>query len=287
MKAIATDLSQAELTRRRSHLGSVLREHRVEKQLSGEELAKELEISQSKISRIETGRVTPTPRDIRRIAHALALQTPEVDRLVAEAEEIADHIKNLRRERARGGLAGLQNSHLLSESLYGKFSDFSLGVLPSWVQTPDYARSLLRALVPGPARPDIEQAVANRVARQAILRDPSRTFDFITTPDTLRAHWCDSEEMYVQLVQLRSLMRLPNLTLRVLDLSRPLRTAILTNFTIYDQERVVVELLHTEVYVADPTEVSDYQTRFDALASCTLGEAETTELIDSELAKLR
>lgn len=288
MNPVTKDLSQAELARRRLRLGSTLREYRVERQLSGEELARQVEISQSKVSRIETGRIAPTPRDIRKIAKALAIDVPQVEELVAEAEAIADHIRSLRRERARIGLAGLQDSHLLSESLYTKFRDLSVGVLPAWVQTPDYARSLFRSIIPAPSvTEDVEGAVAKRIARQAILRDTSRTFDLITTPDTLRAHVCDTEEMYVQLVHLRSLMRLPNVTFRVLDLKHPLQTPLLTSFTVFEDKRVVIELLHTEIYVADPTEISDYLARFEALAACALDETASAEFIDEEVAKLR
>jgi len=50
---------------------------------------------------------------------------------------------------------------------------------------------------------------------------------------------------------------------------------------------VVVELLHTELYVADPTEVAEYRARFDALLDVALDASATAQLIDTELAQLR
>lgn len=287
MTTSGNDLTEAELLRRRSQLGALLRDYRLGQQLSGEELATRAELSQPKVSRLETGRVTPNPRDIKKIASALGVHPEQTRDLVIEAEQIADLAKNIRRERARIGLTGLQQEHLDSESLYSSFFDFSMGVLPGWVQTPEYARSMLRSLLPRPLDADIDQAVAKRVERQAILRDPSRVFVFLTTPETLRAHFGDEEEMYVQLVHLRSLIRLPNITLRALDMTRALPTPLLSNFTVYDDQRVVVELLHTELYVADPTEVTEYRARFDALLDVALDANATAQLIDTELAQLR
>lgn len=287
MTTAGSDLTEAELLRRRSKFGALLRDYRLGQQLSGEELATKADLSQPKVSRLETGRVTPNPRDIKKIATALGVHPEETRSLVVEAEQIADLAKNIRRERARIGLTGLQQEHLESEFLYSSFLDFSMGVLPGWVQTPEYARSMLRSLLPRPMDADIDQAVAKRVERQAILRDASRTFVLLTTPDTLRARFGDKEEMYVQLVHLRSLMRLPNLTLRALDMTRALPTPLLSNFTVFDNERVVVELLHSELFVADLTEVAEYRARFDALLGVSLDTAATTQLIDKELALLR
>ena len=267
-------------------LGSLLRDQRLDRRMSGEELAERAELSQPKISRLETGRVTPNPRDVKKIATALGIKSDQSRKLVAEAEEIADLTRNIRRERARVGLAGLQREHLETEIHYGSFHDFSMGVLPAWVQTPDYTRSMLRSLIPSPTDADVEQAVAKRVERQAILRDPARHFILLTTPDTLRTRFGDAQEMFVQLVHLRSLMRLPNVTIRAIDLTHPLPTPILSNFTLYDDVSVEVELLHTELFISEPVEVAAYRARFEALVGSALGEVDTTALIEAELALL-
>src|SRR5258708_14959854 len=52
-------------------------------------------------------------------------------------------------------------------------SDYGLGGMPGLLQTPDYARAILRAAVP-PWVPDIvEQRVNGRIARQPILSGPN------------------------------------------------------------------------------------------------------------------
>lgn len=287
MTTPSADLTEAELRRRRLQFGALLRDYRLQQQLSGEELAARADLSQPKVSRIETGRVTPNPRDIKKIASALGVRPEETRQLMTEAEEIADLAKNIRRERARIGLTGLQQEHLDSEALYTTFFDFSIGVLPGWLQTPEYARSMLKSLLPRPLDADIDQAVAKRVERQAILHDSARSFTFLTTPETLRMRFGDKEEMHVQLVHLRSLMRLPNITVRALDVTKSIPTPLLSNFTIYDNQRVVVELLHTELYVADPAEVADYRARFDLLLRAALSTAATGRLLDSEISHLR
>ena len=287
MTTFDTDLTESELRRRRAQLGAILRDYRLRQQLSGEELAARTDLSQPKVSRLETGRVTPNPKDVKAIVSILDVEAEEQRELVGEAESIADLAKNVRRERARSGLTGMQQDHLESESLYTTFQDFSVGVLPGLVQTPEYTRSLMASLIPAPVSADIDQAVARRVERQAILRDPPRTFVFLTTPETLRVRFGDKEEMHVQLVHLKALMRYPNVTLRAVDLSHRMPTPPLNNFTIYDASRVVVELLHSELYVADPSEVAEYVERFTSLVPHALDEAATAHLIDEEIDRIQ
>ena len=136
MTTPSNDLTEAELLRRRSQFGAILRDYRLSQQLSGEELATRAELSQPKVSRLETGRVTPNPRDIKKIASALGVHPEQTRDLVIEAEQIADLAKNIRRERARIGLTGLQQEHLDSESLYSSFFDFSMAFSPVGCRPP-------------------------------------------------------------------------------------------------------------------------------------------------------
>lgn len=282
-----TTIERDELQVRRNRLGNELRALRLRSHLSGEELAAATDLSQPKVSRIETGRVTPTPADVLRILSQLHVSEKVTTRLVAEAEGIADLAKNLRRERQRVGLDGIQIEHQATEAIYNKFRTFTYGLPAGLVQTPEYLRSMLRSYYPPLPDSEIERAVGRRVERQAILRDPAKTFEFIVAPEVLRSRFGDKEEMLVQLTHLRALNRLPNVIVRALDLSRPIPTPALHNFTIFDSVRVVVELMHTEIFVSDPIEVEGYCGRFDKLLADSLSVEDTTALIDHELSHLR
>jgi transcriptional regulator with XRE-family HTH domain len=63
-------------------LGFRLRELREAAGLSQAQVAQELECSDSKVSRIETGEVLPTPRDVRDLASLYRVAPAERDALV-------------------------------------------------------------------------------------------------------------------------------------------------------------------------------------------------------------
>ena len=54
-------------------------------------------------------------------------------------------------------------------------------------------------------------------------------------------------------------------------MTRALPTPLLDNFTVYDSDRVVVEFLHSELFVADLARgFYEYRARFDALLGVSL-----------------
>jgi ribosome-binding protein aMBF1 (putative translation factor) len=81
-KAAASD---QEHEARRAKLAEAIRSLRYEKELTSRGLAATSGISQSKISKIETGQQIPTAEDITKLATALRLPSGVADELVREA----------------------------------------------------------------------------------------------------------------------------------------------------------------------------------------------------------
>jgi transcriptional regulator with XRE-family HTH domain len=284
---VATSTPVDLLQGRRLAFGRRLRRLRQTHNVSGEELAQRASISQPKVSRLETGKVTPAPVDVQRIADALQLPPADARELVAEAEEIAGMARNLRKERQIVGLSGLQEHHGDIEAMCQQFHDLALGILPGLVQTPEYARAMMRLLEPQPSEQEIAEGVAERITRQTILDDELRSFLFLISAETLDVKFGSVDTLHVQLLHLRALSRRPNVSVRVLDYTKPM-TALppLHGFVIYDDLSVNVELLDHEVWLSDRATVRLYRRNFDQLWESALDDEATSAVISSKLAEL-
>lgn len=105
---MSTDYQQA-----RQALGVRLRELRLSApggRLTGAELAEQYGWNKSKVSRLENGRQTPTPHDLRNWAEATG-QPEAYDELVARLRGFESHIRSWRRQLASGHKA-VQDTHL-------------------------------------------------------------------------------------------------------------------------------------------------------------------------------
>src|SRR6516165_12385621 len=74
-----------ELGQRKDELAGALREARKRAGLTGDRLAARCGISQSKVSKIETGKVLPTATDVERILTALGADPDRITELMALA----------------------------------------------------------------------------------------------------------------------------------------------------------------------------------------------------------
>lgn len=282
-----SEVSRRELFERRRKLGATLRQIRLAQSLSGEELAAQTSLSQPKVSRIETGRVSPRPNDVRVIAEVLKVPAREAKALVTEAERIADINQNFRRLQAAGGVDRIQSEHLAAESLYSHFRSFALAMLPGLLQTPAYARGVIRAAIPSIDSIELNTAVVRRIERQLILEDPARVFVYILAPTSLHFRYGTSPaDHLVQLNHIKALAGKPNIEVRALALDSEVVVPVLHDFTICDDTRVVVELMHAEIFVADPEDVDQYVYRFDQLLASALTPDETLLHIDRILAEV-
>ena len=78
-------MNRVQYEQERFALGDELRTLRKSKRVTGLALAKRTKISQSKLSKIETGALIPSTDDLQRIFRALDLKNPETQRLKERA----------------------------------------------------------------------------------------------------------------------------------------------------------------------------------------------------------
>lgn len=240
----------AELAARR-RLAEQLRALRVGAGLSTTQLAHRLGWSQAKVSRIETATHGVAPGDVRTWAEALDVPTAQAGQLVEQAWAASIEVRSFRRELAAGYASG-QAAFGQLEAQATLLRSLQHLVVPALFQTRLYAVALFQR-----ARPivrDAEQAADARMARQQILDDQTRQFQWVITEAAL---WWRPSDWAVQAEQIRAVATAttrPNVDLRVLPLDVQAPT-FYHSFTILDEHLVTADGLGA-IRLNDPDDIA-------------------------------
>lgn len=267
--------ARAKSTIRLRLLGATLRQLRDMKDLTTDEVGKEIGRHGSSISRTENGLV--------------AIQEKELEALLDLYEVAAggarDAILNLGRESRRRGwwtayrdvLSEHYQDFISLEDEATGIQDFQTHLIPGLLQTPAYCRTVIEAIPRAWAPRQVESLVKVRTARQKVLERSERPLRFsaIVSEGVLRQQVGGPEVMREQLDHLVEATERDNVALRVLPYSAGAHAAmngpfILLEFKPIDLEVVLVENLTSSLYLEQEAEVSRYFLVFDRLRDSTL-----------------
>ncbi|WP_329217736.1 helix-turn-helix transcriptional regulator [Streptomyces sp. NBC_01485] len=278
--------SSSSIQQAREALGKRLREIRKDSGLTARELASRAGWHESKCSRLENGRTTPSDGDLRAYAMHCGATGQAAD-LIATARNINGSYVEWRRME-RSGLRRAQASVIPLWERTRHFRAYSSWLVPGPFQTRAYIEALLRSIRDRRALPDdLEEAVQVRVDKQRILHEGPRRFAVILEESTLRHRIGGAETMAGQLGHLLSLATLPNVSLGVIPLSAD-RTALwpVEDFWIFDDAQVNIELVSAFLTVTQPHEVGMYARTFADLADLAVYGASARALITSAIDSL-
>jgi transcriptional regulator with XRE-family HTH domain len=273
-------------TVRRRELGALLRALRQEHGWTAEEVAERLLVSPSKISRQETGQRGVSQRDIRDLCDLYGVEGEPRQRLIDLASE--------GKQRAPWQPTGLPYSTYVGlEAEAVSISDYGLCVMPGLLQTPQYARAVVEAMVPRWVPDIVEERVQGRLSRQErILAGPGAPrFEAVVDESVLHRVVGSPAIMRAQLEHLLALSEQPTITVRVIPYSAGALPAPNNKFIILRfaspnvPDTVFVEELTRDDYRDDPAEVEVYSTTFRALMDLAAGPAETRQIIAGILAQ--
>lgn len=247
--------------------------------ISQREIAAALKISQSLVSRAERGtRLLSRPDtnawlhaaraddDVRRRVLALTEAAHTETRTWAEVLSTQHHLQEL--SRTRNAAAAVM-------------FDFQPTVIPGLLQTADYARHVI-PLADVTSGVDHAAALAARIARQGVLREPGRRFQFLVTERLL--HWEPASGVLgPQLAQLIAVAGLPSVELAVLPErysgALPWHNFVLREPADGSPTYVAVEAVHGEQLVADPASVAVYRALWQRMwESALVGGAATDRI---------
>jgi hypothetical protein len=153
---------------------------------------------------------------------------------------------------------------------------FQPNLVPGLLQTAEYARHAIELAT---EQQDVALGVARRIARQSILYDRGKSFEFLITEGALRWRIVPAEVHVGQLNHLASLVTLENVSIGVIPWSAQVSAHQSTMFCLVDDRLAYIELLNGEVATEDRQDVAQYAATFAALEDAAVtGENAIAEL---------
>jgi transcriptional regulator with XRE-family HTH domain len=245
----------------RDWLSGTLRKLREDAGLSGNQAAKLASISQSQLSRIETGRFLPSDDAIRKLCKLYRAPAAVRAELLQAVADLRPETVQARVVLSRGGWK-LQQRFGRIEEASAEICGYQPALIPGLLQTPDYMRVVFGS---GMSGDDLDRAVAARMARASVL-DSGRTFTFIVAEGALRWQAGSPQVMLRQLDHLTEVIRArPNVRFGVIPQSRPAEVFTTHGFSLYDRRTVIVGIWTGTTFIADPKDVAEYSKLFGEL----------------------
>jgi transcriptional regulator with XRE-family HTH domain len=271
-------------TVRRRRLGTELRRLRDFNGYKLEEVAAQLGVAPSTRSRIETGKA-PTKS-------AYLNQMLEMYGVVDQAQRQV--LVDMAREGHRKGWWAAYDDVLPSgfdiyvglEAETAAIRSYEITVVPGLLQTPDYARAVLREMFPRHSVAQIDRLVDLRIQRQHRLDDnPPLELWVILDEAVIRRPVGGAAVMRQQLLHLLSMADRPGLTLQVLPFSCGAHAGHGGPFSVLefpnrsDSEVAYLESVAGSLYMEKDREVRARTEAFDRLRAAALAPGASADLI--------
>lgn len=270
-------------TRRRRRLGAELRRLREEAGFTIDRVAEALECSQSKVSRIETGQVSATPRDVRDM-----LELYRVDEARREAM-----VQIAREARQRGWWQTFVDvpdgvpAYVGLETAATSIDIYMSLIVPALLQTPAYAGAVIGAVRPDLPANELDRRVELRVQRRRALLDQARPPRLrVLLDDTVLARPVGGREvMAAQRRQLLEDAGRPAVTIQVLPVGAGAHAGMDGPFTIFgfaaaaERDVVALDSAADALYLERPEDLRRYRRVFELLLPAALSPEASAELI--------
>jgi transcriptional regulator with XRE-family HTH domain len=259
----------------RMGLAEALRTLRRATGLSGERLADRTGISQSKISKIETGKLTPSLADVERIVHALAVDRDYATELLELARAGSMEYESHRAAQRRGW-SNVQRELAAVEGTATELRYMLPMMITGLLQTREYASAAVGRALYDKSRTEI---VDRKLDRQRVLHNVGKQFLFLMTETALRWRLVEPAAMAAQLDKVVAAADLPTVSVQVIPLAKTVPTCPLEVFTVYDSRLVTIETSSGGIALRDPQDISYYRTEFDFLSRHALIGAEARDFV--------
>lgn len=194
----------------------------------------------SKVSRLERGRQTPSPDDVRAWGRATGASDQAIEEILQILEEAKVEHRDWRLSMSRGQAEVQADYNELARNSQ-LIRHFEMAAIPGLLQTPGYARAMFVEMVRlhGLEVHDVDAAVAMRLQRQQLLYDPSKSFEFLLAEPVLRWLLVPADVMRGQLDRLQTVIGVPNVRFGVVPMGVELTAIPQNSVAIYSGVEVV------------------------------------------------
>lgn len=245
-----------------------------------DEVAKELDISDSKISRIETASVTTTWRDVRDMLDIYGTRDPQREWLIQLAKDA----------RQKGwwhqSFGDLPISELVGlEDAAASIHTYQPLLVPGLLQIEEYARAVLYAIFPD-RHEEAERRLEFRMARQSLLVQENPPMLWAVLDEALLHRRVGGHEtLRKQLEYLSRVATRPNVTLQILPFEEGEHAAMDGGFAIVsfpdpvDPDVVYLENSTSDLYVEETQAVDRYSFLFDQLLAKAMSKQDSAKFL--------
>ncbi|MFC0845373.1 DUF5753 domain-containing protein [Streptomyces noboritoensis] len=164
------------------------------------------------------------------------------------------------------GQRPVQDRYVVEYQRTATMRGYEATVIPGLFQTADYARALMghNAEVMQTPR-DTDEAVRARMRRQEVLYQAGKLFRVTVWEGALHALICPREVMAGQLDRLVGLIGMSTVELGIVPFGARLKVIPKHGFWIFDEKRVIVETINTELQFDSPDDLALYGRAWDRL----------------------
>jgi transcriptional regulator with XRE-family HTH domain len=273
-------MAEANPTVRQRELGLRLRELRAGLGFTVDDVAKKLLCSATKISRIETGSRRASLRDVRDLCQIYGVSE----------EGAADFMGLARQAREPGWWTRYDDLDLgpypgLAQEATA-LTHFSMYFVHGLLQTEDYARTIIKAVVPKINPKVLDDRVEARLRRQHLLEPENRPrFRSLMDEGALRRHVGGPAVMSAQLSKILQVAGEEKATVQVIPFRSGAHASADSNFTILEfpdtslPDLVYVEGLINNLLLERPAELARYREALEYLRDSALSPRDSLSLI--------
>jgi transcriptional regulator with XRE-family HTH domain len=272
--------SRASPTVRRRRLGIELRRLREQAGITIDTGADRSGFSSSKVSRIETGHIGASPRDVRDILAIYGVHGGDADELVQVARQARQKgWWHLYGPILTGAYIGLEAEATVSKA-------YEAQLVPGLLQTPEYAGCVIRAAKPDIRADELSRRVELRMKRQALLiQDEPLELWVVLDEAAIRRLVGSPDVMRGQLEHLVSATALANVTVQVLAFAAGAHAGMDGTFSILEYtgtpelDVVFAENAAGGLFLEKEEELQRYKVIFNDLCASARSPEESAEML--------
>ncbi|OLZ64735.1 transcriptional regulator [Streptomyces sp. IMTB 2501] len=265
-------------------LGSQLRRLREARGITREAAGYSIRASESKISRMELGRVSFKTRDVEDLLTLYGI-TDEMER---------ESLLSLAREANVAGwwhsytdvLPSWFPTYVGLEGAASLIRVYEVQFVHGLLQTEEYARAVVRRGMTGASQADVERRVALRLERQKhLFANSAPEFHFVLDEAALRRPYGDREVMRGQLQHLIDVSQRPNVRLQIMPFGFGGHSGESGAFTVLSfpdadlSDVVYLEQLTSALYLDKREDVAQYEQALKELQQDSPGPDESRDLL--------
>lgn len=268
-------------TLRRRELGARLRELRLGRGLTVEQVSEQLLCSPSKVSRMETGHRGATLRDVRDLCQIYGLiDTAQVEYLMGLVREAKQQAWWQSYD------LDIYATYVGLEQAATTLCYYQSTIVPGLLQTVGYARAMYEGSMPAEFTPErTGELIEVRMRRQQVLtRDPPLQLRVVLDEAVLHRVVGGPEVMAGQLRHFNAIAKRPNVTLQIIPFSVGAHPAMENMFNIIEFGDVAPSVVYVEglmgwLFLERENDVVRYARVFKYLCELALNPKDTIELI--------